>query len=160
MAAKTVAPALMSRQAQSRKWKYKSVAASATPTSFVREMSDRQRRQRAERSDEQTERTGRDAGRLRVNNPRSLPEEMRRKISPITYVSADAPPFLLIHGTADRTVGVYHSDDFVKVLRDAGAKDITYKRYDGAGHNAFFANIEETRSAREAFFERTLKKES
>ncbi|MBL7188783.1 MAG: hypothetical protein ISS70_20850 [Phycisphaerae bacterium] len=48
--------------------------------------------------------------------------------------------------------------DFVKALREAGAKDVTYMRYkDGSGHGTFFANIKETGPAREKFFERTLK---
>ncbi len=85
-------------------------------------------------------------------------EEDARKIAPMTYVTADAPPLLLVHEESDRTVAVSNSDDFVKALRDAGAKDVTYMRYtDGSGHGTFMANIKETGPARERFFERTLK---
>ena len=45
---------------------------------------------------------------------------------------------------------------FVNALQEAGAKDITYKRYDDAGHGVYVQHIEEARSAREAFFIRTL----
>ena len=90
---------------------------------------------------------------------RSSSEEDRKKIAPMTYVSDTAPPFLLIHEESDRVVPVSNSDDFVKALREAGAKDVTYMRYeDGSGHGVFARNIEETGPAREAFFERTLMK--
>lgn len=76
----------------------------------------------------------------------------------MTYVSADAPSFLIIHDTADRTVSVRHSDEFSKALDEAGAKDVTYMRFDeGFGHGVFTRNIEVTGPARQAFFERTLK---
>jgi len=137
------------------------VVCSATPTSFLVPMSSRQRRQSTQRSDRQRSATnpsrfrpgGGPAGRLS-----DLPDEMRKKISPITYISADAPPFLVIHEESDRTVGVYHSDNFVKALREAGAKDVTYMRFeDGSGHGMFSRNIDQTAPAREAFFARTLK---
>ena len=87
-------------------------------------------------------------------------EEDAKKIAPMTYVTADVPPFLLVHEESDRTVPVSNSDDFVKALREAGAKDVTYMRYkDGSGHGTFMANIKETGPAREKFFERTLRNE-
>jgi len=82
-----------------------------------------------------------------------------RKIQPMTYISADVPPLYLIHGASDQKAPVSYVDDFVKALREAGAKDITYKRYtDGTGHGAYVKHIEEARPAREAFFARTLMK--
>jgi acetyl esterase/lipase len=88
-----------------------------------------------------------------------MPDEMRKKMSPITYVSAEAPPMLLFHDTADKTVFVGQADALVKALQDAGAKDVTYTKYEnGSGHGVFGKNADETEPAREAFFERTLKK--
>ena len=82
-----------------------------------------------------------------------------RKIQPMTYISADVPPIYLIHRASDQKAPVSYADDFVKALREAGAKDITYKRYaDGTGHGAYVKHIEEARPAREAFFARTLRK--
>ena len=81
-----------------------------------------------------------------------------RKIQPMTYISADVPPLYFIHGTEDTKAPVRFLDDFVKALREAGAKDITYKRYAGTGHGAYVKHIEEARPAREAFLERTLMK--
>jgi acetyl esterase/lipase len=61
-----------------------------------------------------------------------------KKIQPMTYISGDVPPLYFIHGTEDTKAPVRYVDDFVKALRQAGAKDITY--------------------AREAFLARTLRK--
>ncbi len=135
------------------------VVASATPTSFLVPMNDRMRKQRTAKSDNQQQRGPRRAADGRSSRSRlaDMSEEARRKISPITYVNGDAPPFLLVHEESDRTVGVHQSDSFVKALREAGAKDITYMRYtDGSGHGVFGARIAETGPAREAFFARTL----
>lgn len=79
-------------------------------------------------------------------------------IQPMSYVSADVPPMFLVHEESDPVVPVSQSDDFVKALKEVGAQDITYKRYnDGSGHGAFFRNIKETGPAMEAFFARELK---
>lgn len=76
------------------------VAASATPTSFLIPMSDRAR--------------GRFAAEMENRNPQ---REALQKISPISYLSADTPPFLLFHEASDKTVGVYQSDTFAQALR-------------------------------------------
>lgn len=125
------------------------VVASATPASFLIAMNDRQNKQA----------DGGDAAKAAGGAVLSLSKEIRKKLSPITYVSADAPPFLIVHEESDRLVAVRQADEFVEALRKAGAKDVTYMRYtDGSGHGVFGANIKETGPAREAFFERTLKK--
>ena len=41
--------------------------------------------------------------------------------SPVTYVRPDAPPFLLMHGTADTVVPPAHSERLASALREAGA---------------------------------------
>lgn len=57
--------------------------------------------------------------------------------SPITYVTPDDPPFLLMHGDKDQTVPFEQSVDFEKALREAG---VTVKliRVEGAGHGPSF----------------------
>jgi acetyl esterase/lipase len=83
-----------------------------------------------------------------------------RKIQAMTYIQADVPPLYFIYGTADTKAPVSHVDDFVKALREAGAKDVTYKRYDdGTGHGAYVQHLEESRRSREEFLARTLKKQ-
>ena len=42
--------------------------------------------------------------------------------SPITYLDAGDPPFLVIHGTADTTVSVDRSKEFAEALASAGVK--------------------------------------
>jgi acetyl esterase/lipase len=80
-------------------------------------------------------------------------------IRAMTYVSADTPPLYFIHGTEDtQKAPVNYLEEFVDALRDVGAKDLTYKRYEDTGHGAYVQHIDEARPAREAFFIRTLMK--
>lgn len=88
----------------------------------------------------------------------AVPPELMKKASPITYVAKDAPPFLLVHGTADTTVNVKHSDSFAEALKAAGAKDVEYIRIEGSGHGVFNQHSAKTGPAMEAFFKRTLMK--
>ena len=44
-----------------------------------------------------------------------------KKASPISYVSKDVPPILLLHGTFDLIVPVKHSETLHQALTDAGA---------------------------------------
>jgi len=81
---------------------------------------------------------------------------MIRTCSPVTHVSKDAPPFLLIHGAADRAVNVKHGDVLAEALKSAGC-DVTYIRIDGAGHGVYNQHAGRTKPAMEEFFARTLK---
>ncbi len=118
------------------------VVASATPTSFLVPMSDRAR-ERFEREQQNS-------------NPEQ--EAFRKRISPISYVSANSPPLLLFHEASDKTVGVYQSDILVQALRESGAKDVNYVLFgDDSGHGTFQRNIAVTEPLREAFFARILK---
>lgn len=88
--------------------------------------------------------------------PDSLAERVK-KASPISYVRADAPPFLVIHGTADQTVPFSQGEKFVEALKQAGAKDVTFLTVEGAGHGVFGQHADQTGPAMEAFFARILK---
>ena len=92
-----------------------------------------------------------------LEQPGTSLEKQARKASPISYVHTKAPPFLVFHGTKDRLVTVAQADKFVKALKATGAKDVTYHRYEGAGHSVFTQNQEETYPLMEQFFERTLR---
>lgn len=59
--------------------------------------------------------------------------ELYRRASPIEHVTKDAPPFLILHGTADILVPIIHSERFHKKLLDAGAKS-EMKTLPGQGH--------------------------
>jgi len=129
------------------------VVASATPASFMIPMSDRAR------ADQQPNNQRSDSGAQSQRQSRfNTDAEVKKKISPITYVNADAPPFLLFHEVSDSTVGVYQSDKLVEALKAAGARDVNYERYeDGSGHGVFTRNIDKTGPLRAAFFDRVLK---
>jgi acetyl esterase/lipase len=111
------------------------VAASATPTSFLIPIN----------------------GRMNAQNPSASQTALRKQISPMTYVTTDAPPMLLFHEISDKTVNVQQSDLFIQALREAGASDVNYILLgDGSGHGVFQKNIGILEPAREAFFARTL----
>lgn len=55
--------------------------------------------------------------------------------SPVTYVHAGAPPFLLIHGDADELVPLRQSELLRDALKRAGA-DVTFHVVKGAGHGS------------------------
>jgi acetyl esterase/lipase len=77
---------------------------------------------------------------------------------PFTYVSAVIPPMWIIHGTDDEIVPVESVDEFVNVLREKGAGDLTYLRVEGGNHGtAYEHHLDVTKPAMDAFFERTLK---
>lgn len=52
---------------------------------------------------------------------------------PINYVSAEAPPFLLLTGASDTTVYPKNSRSLARHLREVGAS-VEIKEYDGLGH--------------------------
>lgn len=82
--------------------------------------------------------------------------DRKKQASPISYVAANAPPFLIIHGTADGTVPFAQGKRFADALKQAGAKDVTFVSFDDAGHGVFGQHSEETHPAMAEFFARTL----
>ena len=73
--------------------------------------------------------------------------------SPIHYVSKDDPPFLIVHGEADRVVPVEQSQRLYEELRKAGV-NATLKILP-VGHGAI--QLDALKDA-EVFFDATLKK--
>ncbi len=71
-----------------------------------------------------------------LNRPREITPEslgLLRAISPLNHVRPGLPPFLLIHGDADRTVPIQQSHDFQAKLRASGVTcDLIV--LPGAGH--------------------------
>ena len=68
-----------------------------------------------------------------------LAEELRRHLvaSPITYVSSDDPPILLIHGDEDTTVPFEQSERFLDALETAGVTSRLLP-IPGGGHGPTF----------------------
>lgn len=56
-----------------------------------------------------------------------------RTTQPIAFAGADAPPILLLHGTADTVVRVRNSRRLAGALRQAGGT-VELREYDGMGH--------------------------
>jgi len=66
--------------------------------------------------------------------------ERARAASPITYVTAKAPPFLIVHGTDDHTVPFQQSEELVAALTKAEVKTApVLLRIEGAGHGVGIA---------------------
>jgi acetyl esterase/lipase len=59
--------------------------------------------------------------------------ERAAQASPVAHVSAAAPPFLLLHGRADRFVPCLQSERLRDALQDAGVP-VDLMTYDGADH--------------------------
>ncbi|MEE8217394.1 MAG: alpha/beta hydrolase [Vicinamibacteria bacterium] len=58
------------------------------------------------------------------------------RANPITYVTAEAPPFLVVHGNRDPIVPHHQSEILVDALREAGVPVIFYTVV-GGGHGQF-----------------------
>jgi dipeptidyl aminopeptidase/acylaminoacyl peptidase len=92
-----------------------------------------------------------------VGGPVQENKDKARAASPLTYVSTDDPPFLIMHGDRDALVPLQQSVDLQAALKKAGV-DSTLRTLEGSGHGdggfrdpAAFAAVKD-------FFVRTLKK--
>jgi len=78
------------------------------------------------------------------------------RANPITYVSKDDPPFLIMHGDRDTTVPLGQSELLLEALKKAGV-DATFSPVKGAGHGGREFSSDENRKIVEKFFDRYLK---
>jgi acetyl esterase/lipase len=60
-------------------------------------------------------------------------EERHALSQPVNFIDGDEPPFLLLHGDADRRVAVFHSERLAQRL-SAAARPVQLRRYAGVGH--------------------------
>lgn len=56
-----------------------------------------------------------------------------RAASPVTHVTADAPPFLILHGTDDALIPLAQGEQLAAALREAGAH-VDFRPVPGADH--------------------------
>jgi acetyl esterase/lipase len=56
------------------------------------------------------------------------------RASPMSRITADAPPFLIVHGTRDTLVPVEEARAFVALLRAASRAEVAYAELPGAQH--------------------------
>ena len=67
-----------------------------------------------------------------ISDPKRL-QEIARQISPVSHVTSDDPPTLIIHGDKDQLVPLQQSELIVEKLKKAGVKtELIVKK--GAGH--------------------------
>lgn len=77
-----------------------------------------------------------------IGGPVQQNKEACRKADPITYLTPDDPPFLVVHGEEDRTVPINQSELLHEALKKAGV-DVTFVRVKGGGHG-FRGNTDPT----------------
>lgn len=81
------------------------------------------------------------------------------RANPITYISKDDPPFLIMHGDKDTTVPFGQSELLLEALKKAGV-DATLTPIKGAGHGGRQFSSDDNRKLIEEFFDKHLKQRS
>ncbi|HZY76684.1 MAG TPA: alpha/beta hydrolase [Jatrophihabitantaceae bacterium] len=69
-----------------------------------------------------------------VMSPDAVYPDDYRAASPICRITADAPPFFVIHGTNDTLIPVADARDFVAKLREISREPVAYAEIRGAQH--------------------------
>ena len=87
--------------------------------------------------------------------PKEVPDVAKRA-SPVTHVTKDDAPFLILHGERDRLVPVQQSTSLHAKLRASGVPSELHV-LPGAGHGGPAFDAADTRKRILAFFDRTLK---
>jgi acetyl esterase/lipase len=82
--------------------------------------------------------------------------ELERSASPVTFVSKDDPPFLIVHGTADTLVPYAQSAEFADALKKAGV-DVLLQTVPGGGHGGPAYMSPAANRLYKNFFDRHLK---
>jgi acetyl esterase/lipase len=77
-------------------------------------------------------------------------------VSPVHYVSADNPPFLILHGTHDALVPLAQSEELAAALQEKGVA-VYLQKLPGAGHGGPIFNKPAAKALIQAFFDKYLK---
>lgn len=79
------------------------------------------------------------------------------RANPITYVTGNEPPFLIMHGDQDPIVPHHQSELLQEALTRAGAREVTLHTVEGAGHGGPLFEAPESLAMVAAFFDRHLR---
>jgi dipeptidyl aminopeptidase/acylaminoacyl peptidase len=63
-------------------------------------------------------------------------QDVARSASPVTYITKEDPPFLVVHGNRDMTVPCNQSERLDAAIRESGI-DVTFVTVDGGDHGGF-----------------------
>jgi len=91
-----------------------------------------------------------------TDEPPAIRDEKAARSSPVTYADASAPPVLLIHGTADRTVPPAQSERLLAALRTAQAPLAERVLLDGRPHDFILSHETLLVPMEVSFFDRTI----
>ena len=92
-----------------------------------------------------------------IGGPVQENKEKARKASPLSYVSKDSAPFLIMHGDKDNVVPPTQSKVLAEALKKAGV-EVKLVVVEGNGHGGPGFNSPENRRLIEDFFARHLRK--
>lgn len=73
------------------------------------------------------------AFKLLGGDPRKEKMDLAKKMSPLTYISKDTPPFLIVHGDNDKTVPHEQGKLLYEALKKAGV-EVTFETAKGKAH--------------------------
>lgn len=74
--------------------------------------------------------------------PLAEKQDVAKSASPVTFVTADDPPFLIMHGTDDRTVAINQAERLYEAQKKAGV-NTRFVKINGGGHGIGGPKVEE-----------------
>src|SRR5262249_56217272 len=89
--------------------------------------------------------------------PRGFPGGKGERGKVRGHIRKDPPPFLIVHGDADKTVPIRASERLTEALKKAGV-EVRFERKAGAGHGGAAFQNDEARKMYEEVFDKHLKK--
>jgi acetyl esterase/lipase len=93
---------------------------------------------------------------LLIGGPIQENKEKVARANPITYVTRDAAPFLIVHGDKDPAVPIHQSELLRDALTRAGV-EVKLRVIEGGGHGGAGFSVPEVAELINAFFDRHLK---
>ena len=91
-----------------------------------------------------------------IGGPIQENAEKVKRANPLTYVSKNAPPFLIVHGEQDSVIPIHQSDLLHDALKQAHCT-VSLLRIPGADHGGPEFSSPTVRAEVEAFFDKHLK---